>query len=203
MAKTYTCNNCGKTLSSYHSLWRHRKTCQVKPKGVDLNDIIDNVKQRDKEGKVISDSSSSKNVQQKIILPPVIEDVVVPIEAVSSVKPKSLTDLAIEMEGKSESEQTDSEASELDSEDESESDGPERMDIEKKLTFMPDNPRELMKAFRSLYSKFRDNIDTYNNLVLMLDEMKRMNCLTGEECRIMNEHLEKTLKGNPQMLGEV
>ena len=26
----HTCNNCGKTLSSYHSLWRHRKTCQLK-----------------------------------------------------------------------------------------------------------------------------------------------------------------------------
>ena len=26
----YTCENCGKTLSSYHSLWRHKKKCQPK-----------------------------------------------------------------------------------------------------------------------------------------------------------------------------
>ena len=82
MAKTYTCNNCGKSLSSYHSLWRHRKICRVKPKGLDLNDIIGNVKQRVVKGNVMSDSSSSKNVRQKKILPPVIEDVVVPIEAI-------------------------------------------------------------------------------------------------------------------------
>ena len=25
----YTCNKCGKKLSSYHSLWRHNKNCNV------------------------------------------------------------------------------------------------------------------------------------------------------------------------------
>ena len=32
MGKWYTCNDCGKNLSSYHSHWRHQKTCPSKSK---------------------------------------------------------------------------------------------------------------------------------------------------------------------------
>ena len=31
MGKWYDCTQCGKNLSSYHSLWRHKKTCRNRP----------------------------------------------------------------------------------------------------------------------------------------------------------------------------
>ena len=34
----------------------------------------------------------------------------------------------------------------------------------------------------------------YNTLVLMLDELKRMDCLTQEECNVMNENIENKLE---------
>ena len=95
-----------------------------------------------------------------------------------AIKPKSLTELAMEME---QTEQSDSETESEESESESEDD----------VQFMPDNKGDLMAAFRNLYKKFRFNIETYNKLVLMLDEMYRMNCLSREECNAMNEHLQK------------
>ena len=119
--------------------------------------------------------------------PHVIEDVVVP----AAVKSKSQTQLGFEQKG-SLSEQIDSEDSGSDSEDGTESDEPERMDIEgKNLTFIPDNPTELMKAFRSLYTKFHDNI---KNMLLMLDELERMKCLSSEECKALKDHLQKKIE---------
>ena len=35
MGKWYNCEQCGKNLSSYHSLWRHKKTCKNRPQIVD------------------------------------------------------------------------------------------------------------------------------------------------------------------------
>ena len=104
----------------------------------------------------------------------------VPVQAIKALKPKSLTDLAADIEMKSDSEDT-SDETEDDEEEES-------------YEMMPDNPRELKEAFRNLYIKFRRDIDMYNKLVLMLDELKRMDCLTQEECNVMNEHLQNKLE---------
>ena len=111
---------------------------------------------------------------------------VVPIEAVNAIKPKSLTDLLVEIEGNSDSEDSDestyeSEHMETDqSTSENESDDNE---------FMADNPTQLMKASRKLYEKLQHNLETYNNL---LEEMHRMNCLS-KECNSLNEHLQKKM----------
>ena len=96
-------------------------------------------------------------------------------------KPKSLSDLAADIEIESDSEDS--------SEDETEEEE-EEMEYE----MMPDNPKELKEAFRNLYKKFRRDIDMYNKLVLMLDELKRMECLTQEECNAVNEHLQNKLE---------
>ena len=59
---------------------------------------------------------------------------------------------------------------------------------------MPENPEELKEAFRNLYKKFRRDIEMYDKLVLMLDELQRMKCLTKEECNAMNEHLQNKIE---------
>ena len=35
--KLYTCNNCGKNLSSYKSLWRHKKSCKSIPRSLPIS----------------------------------------------------------------------------------------------------------------------------------------------------------------------
>ena len=87
-----------------------------------------------------------------------------PIQAIKALKPKSLTDLAADIEMKSDSEDS--------SNDETE--GEEEESGEESYEMMPDNPRELKEAFKNLYKKFRRDIEMYNKLVLMLDELKRM-----------------------------
>ena len=56
-----------------------------------------------------------------------------------------------------------------------------------------DNPEDLKEAFRNLYNKFQHNIEIYNKLVMMLDEMEKINCLTKEECKALNENLKNKI----------
>ena len=101
----------------------------------------------------------------------------IPMEVV----PKPLTDIL--RKKTSYPEQSNLESEESDS-DESE---PESVD------FMPDNPEDLKKCFRQLFYKLHDNIYIYKKLVHILDELKRMSCLTKEECDFMNKHLQKEI----------
>ena len=94
-----------------------------------------------------------------------------------ALKPKSLSDLAADIEMKSDSEDSD-----------------ETEEEEEEYEIMPDNPKELKEAFRNLYYKFRRDVGMYNKLVLMLDELERMQCLTKDECNAMNNHLQKRLE---------
>ena len=36
--KWHTCNNCGKTLSSYKSLWRHKNSCMSIPRSLPISE---------------------------------------------------------------------------------------------------------------------------------------------------------------------
>ena len=58
---------------------------------------------------------------------------------------------------------------------------------------MPDNLEELKAAFRNLYKKVHNNMDNYNKLVLILDELKRVNCLTNEECNGIKMNIQKKI----------
>ena len=117
--------------------------------------------------------------EEPTTLKPATKKPMIPIQAVKALKPKSLSDLAADIEMRSDSEDS--------SEDETEE---EEIDYE----VMPDNPKELKEAFRNLYKQFRRDIDMFNKLVLMLDELKRMECLTQEECNAMNKHLQNKLE---------
>ena len=72
-------------------------------------------------------------------------------------------------------------------------------DLKKKIEFsedeeyMVDNPDDLKEAFRNLYNRFQHNIEIYNKLVIMLDEMEKINCLTKEECKALNENLKNKI----------
>ena len=170
MAKNHFCN-CGKKLSSYHSLWRHRKICKKErePKSDTgkeniVGDIINKVVQRaNMDVKPMTEKTPS--------LPKI------PMQVVKALKPKSLTDLEVEM--KSDSEESTSSEDEI---------------TDEEVEVMPDNPEELKEAFRNLYKKFRRDIEMYDKLVLMLDELQKMKCLTNEECNAMNEHLQNKIE---------
>ena len=197
MAKNHFCN-CGKKLSSYHSLWRHRKICKKErePKSDTgkeniVGDIINKVVQRaNMDVKPMTEKTPS--------LPKI------PMQVVKALKPKSLTDLEVEMKSDSE-ESTSSEdetalkpksLTELPAEMKSDSEEPTSSEDETEgeeidYEVMPDNPEELKKAFRKLYKKFRRDIEICNKLVLILEKLERMKCLTKEECNAVKEHLEK------------
>ena len=192
MTKNHFCN-CGKKLSSYHSLWRHRKICkkeqEPKSDSKTVGDILNNVVQRvDMDKPIMKNTYLPKKamIPAQAALKPTMEKThspkntmdEVPIQAVEALKPRSLSDLAADIEMKS------------DSEDSDETEEEEEIDYE----VMPDNPKELKEAFRKLYFKFRSDIAMYNKLVLMLDELERMQCLTKDECNAMNKHLQEKLE---------
>ena len=134
--------------------------------------------------KPMSEKTSSLS-NQEALKPKSLNDLVAELKSgkpTSSVnemalKPKSLPDLPVEM--KSDSEESTSSEDEI---------------TEEEVEVMPDNTEELKEAFRNLYKKFRRDIEMYDKLVLMLDELQRMKCLTKEEYNAMNEHLQNKIE---------
>ena len=55
----------------------------------------------------------------------------------------------------------------------------------------PTDIEELKASFRNHYRKMLNNID---NLVLILDELYRVDCLTKEECNAMKMHMKMKLQ---------
>ena len=187
MAKNHICI-CGKKLSSYHSLWRHKKICKKNQEARPIS-----ITQEDKKDRVVSDILNKvvqrADMDTKPFRQPKKHSI--PIEAVNNVKPKPLTEIAMKLENKSTPGPSNHE-SESDSDMEI-SDSEENESIHPDVEFMPDNPEELKKRFKQLYNKLHHNIDIYNELVFILDELERMNCLTGEECNAMNKCLQEKM----------
>ena len=118
-----------------------------------------------------------------------------PNERVNSVLPKVLSDLPLKLDSQTDS-ASDSEPVASDAETDSASDSNSEAsdaDIFEDIEFMPDNPNELKAAFRNLYRKVHNNTENYNKLVLMLDELQRMKCLTKEECNGVQVHLQEKI----------
>ena len=185
-----------------------------------VNGIVNGEKKPDNNSLKVTDMKprikriknvSKKPVVQKTtpVLTPKIKQEIVD----SILKPKSLLELATEKEGiqsesadsESESESaessTESEDSELEesesssndlSEPEENSEESENSD-KNKYKLMPSNPKKLMKLFRELYLKFHDDVESYNNLVLMLDEMKLKKCITKDEGDALNKDLQEKM----------
>ena len=146
VTKNHFCN-CGKKLSSYHSLWRHRKIFkkeqEPKSDSKTVGDILNNVVQRvDMDKPIMKKTYLPKKamIPAQAALKPTMEKThspkntmdEVPIQAVEALKPRSLSDLAADIEMKS------------DSEDSDETEEEEEIDYE----VMPDNPKELKEAFK-------------------------------------------------------
>ena len=68
-----------------------------------------------------------------------------------------------------------------------------KIESSKEEEYMIDNPEDLKEAFRNLYNKFQHNIEIYNKLVFTLDKLKKINCLTKEECDALNENLQSKI----------
>ena len=81
----------------------------------------------------------------------------------------------------------DSESTLLDSISEAES------EIFEENEHMLDNLEELKAAFRNMYKKIQSNMETYKNLVSILDELHRVNFLTKEECNALNLMIQKKI----------
>ena len=169
----YRCQKCKKEFSRKNNMKRHQKqNCKGQKEQDDVvGNILNKVVRRADVMTSATEPSETKN-------PPTV----LPIETMNIAKPKSLTRLAMEIDGKIDSD--DSISSEEDETDEDETHNYEAM---------PDNFAQLKEAFRNMYVKLEKNIEIYDKLVLMLDEMARMNCLTKQECSVMNEHLQKKM----------
>ena len=141
-----------------------------------LGDIINKVVQGSDDMTIKPMTNKKPNFQPK--------KPVIPIKAINAVKPNSLYDIATHSGNlKSDSEETDSEENDESSEDE--------------VEFMSDNSEELRESFRNLYEKLHRNLDhnieIYNKLELMLNELERMGCLTKEECNSVKKCLQEKM----------
>ena len=56
-----------------------------------------------------------------------------------------------------------------------------------------DDPDKLVEEFENLTNELRHNLEIYNKLVQMLDDMLSTNFLTEEECSVAKEYLRKKL----------
>ena len=68
-----------------------------------------------------------------------------------------------------------------------------KIDFSKDEEYAVDDPEKLKAAFRNLYNRFQHNIEMYNKLVLMLDEMENMGCLTKEDCNAIDRNLQNKI----------
>ena len=66
-------------------------------------------------------------------------------------------------------------------------------DSESDSDSIPDNPEEVKALFRKLYRKPHHNIERFSKLILLLDELLHMGCLTKEEYDEMNNNLQKKI----------
>ena len=193
--KVYNCDRCSKTLASPQSFWNHRQRCKDNATKDGLHETSGNsliIESRigstlaHKE-KFVADIKN--NVSQRAKDQPSTS--ILPRKRVNSVgrKQKALIDFNSEKILESEPDS--------DSEDQSTtfySDSePEETEISEDDEFMPDNLEELKAAFRNLYKKVHNNIKNYNKLVLILDELHRVNCLTKEECNGIKMKVQKKI----------
>jgi hypothetical protein len=221
------CNDYSKHLSSYHSLWRHKKICKgAKPNSTprdrspiraQIRRIIQgyNEPERKEVPKTINPKTvNPKSPKLKVNQSPKIKGnqstktaepksptiTISPQVLHEIIRPKSLIEIAVERkeipDSESEEEEcisssSQSETEESSSSQEEEESSSQELEGETEYKFMPKSRKHLMKAFRGLYSKFHDDIDVYSNLVLMLDELKRRECIAEDEYKALNEVLQQ------------
>ena len=164
--KKYECNGCKKIMRS-DNLKKHKKICKK-------NQETTSIQTSNKED-IVSDildkvtERANMGVEPMTIHP---KNRIVPAPKSSDIEMNSDSETDLDPGSESENESTDSSIS--------------------------DDPEDLKMYFRKLFYKLHRNIDhnieLYNKLVFMLNEMETMNCLTEEECNAMNECLRNKMR---------
>ena len=179
------CVQCGKTLASPQSLWNHRQHCKDRT-------TKDNLHKTSGKSLIIEPRIGATPVHKEKFIADIINNVrakdqgstsILPKERKSkmnSVLPKVLSDLPLRSDSEPDAD------SECDSEE-------SVAEVSNDIEFMPDNPEELKGAIWNLYQKVHNNTKNYNKLVLMLDELQRMKCLTEKECNGVKVHLQEKI----------
>ena len=216
--KWNTCAKCKKTLASYKSLWQHKKKCKFndanrqskvnvadppfyQPRDQEkiVEDILNNVSQR-----------ANMNVEPMTNKVPLKKLMNQTVQKVPNISDSEMTDLdseseldenestASESEENHENKTNDNDSTDSESEDNSENMKNENRSTDSELDSIPDNPEDMKKCFRILFNELHYNIDRnvdiYNKLVFMLDELDTMNCLTEEESNAMNKCLSDKMR---------
>ena len=161
----HICDRCSKTLASQQSLWNHRQRCKA--------NAIKNEQMKKPEStqeKFVADIVNRANdwYTTSILL-------------MKLMNPKTVDSKS---EGKSDIESdsySESTVSNL-------NDNPEKMVISD--DDQPSSLEELKAKFRTLFKKVYINIE---NLVLILDELHRTDCLTKEECNVIRMEGQKKI----------
>ena len=179
--KVHICVRCSKTLASPQSLWNHRQRCKA-------STIKDEKFSSSNEQTRKHDSAPA---HKETFLADIINNVrakdqgTTPILPITGMNPKP--DALIDSKSKEKSQcESDSESTTFDLDSES-----EKTEISEDN--QPDDLEELKAAFRNLYKKVHNNMENYNKLVLILDELYHVNCLTKEECDGIKLSLQKKI----------
>ena len=203
----YECSGCKKLMRS-DNLKKHEKICKmnqepnpIQPRDREkiVEDILNNVSQR-----------ANMNVEpmtNKVPLKKLMNQTVQKVPNISDIE---MTDLdseseldenestASESEENHENKTNDNDSTDSESEDNSENMKNENRSTDSELDSIPDNPEGMKKCFRILFNELHYNIDRnvdiYNKLVFMLDELDTMNCLTEEESNAMNKCLSDKMR---------
>ena len=179
--KFHICVRCSKTLASPQSLWNHRQRCKASAiKDEKFSSSNEQTRKHDlvpaHKEHFLADIINNVRAKDQRTTP------ILPIKQMNP-KPDALIDFKSEEKSQCES---DSEYTTFNSDSESE-------ETEISEDDQPDDLEELKAAFRNLHKKVHNNMENYNKLVLILDELYHVNCLTKEECDGIKLSLQKKI----------
>ena len=168
------CDKCKTMFASRQSLWKHRKRKHQVQKDEDWEKVGDIINRAVERANMDTEPTMSVTPMKASPQKPEVKDV--PIKALNAVKPKALTDLAMEIDGKTDSEdETEDVAMETDGESDSEDD----IEEEENDNVAIKRIRQLADAVINLLKRIHQDIETYKGL---LDRLGRMGCLNEKEC---------------------
>ena len=167
------CDKCKTMFASRQSLWKHRKRKYQEQKGEDWEKVGDIINRAVERANMDTEPTMSVTPIKASPKKPEVKDV--PIKALNTVKPKSLTDLAMEIDGETDSED---ETKDVEMETDGESDSEDETEEDEKDNKAIKRIRQLADAVINLLKRIHQDIETYKGL---LDRLGRMGCVNEEE----------------------
>ena len=175
-------------FASRQSLWKHRKRKHQEQKDGDWEMVGDIINRAVERANMDTEPTMSVTPIKASPQKPEVKDV--PIRALNAVKPKALTDLAMEIDGKTDSEdETEDVVMETDGESDSEDD----IEEEENDNVAIKRIRQLADAVTDLLKRIHQDIETYKGL---LDRLGRMGCVNEEENLGMLQAIQDKLYSN-------